>query len=94
MLLCRLDADYTAEQSDVGIPLDPTLTVSLDISYQDILPHFDEIPPPEVVTIRQYSGEDDSAYLEQNKPKFIIMYDPDPAFVRKVEVGLIRIYHR
>ncbi|KAM3586780.1 DNA repair protein RAD16 [Umbelopsis sp. WA50703] len=81
-----LDAEYAVEKPDMGIPLDPTLTVSSEISYRDILPHFDEIPPSEIVTIRQYTGEADSIFLEHNKPKFIIMYDPDPAFVRRVEV--------
>jgi hypothetical protein len=88
IFVCSLDAEYAVEKPDMGIPLDPTLTVSSEISYRDILPHFDEIPPSEIVTIRQYTGEADSIFLEHNKPKFIIMYDPDPAFVRRVEVSI------
>ncbi|KAF9398341.1 hypothetical protein BGX21_007907 [Mortierella sp. AD011] len=33
-----------------------------------------------------YNGESDSRLLENVKPRFIIMYDPDPTFVRCIEV--------
>ncbi|CAO3681836.1 unnamed protein product [Umbelopsis vinacea] len=81
-----LDREESSTILDTGIPLDPTATVSSVVGNRDILPHFDEIPPPEIITVRQYVGEDDTSLLEQMQPKFIIMYDPDPAFVRRVEV--------
>jgi DNA excision repair protein ERCC-4 len=79
---------------DTGIPLDPTATVSSVVGNRDILPHFDEIPPPEIITVRQYVGEDDTSLLEQMQPKFIIMYDPNPAFVRRVEVRVQELLSR
>jgi hypothetical protein len=77
------------ETIDMGTPLDPAANLTDVMSHRDILPHFDEIAPPEVVTVSQYVGEDEAALLEQLQPKFIIMYDPSPAFVRRVEVHLV-----
>lgn len=39
-----------------------------------------------MVLVHSYSGESDSLLLENIKPRFIIMYDPDPTFVRCIEV--------
>jgi DNA excision repair protein ERCC-4 len=74
------------ENIDMGTPLDPAANLTDVMSHRDILPHFDEIAPSEIVTVSQYVGEDEAALLERLRPKFIIMYDPDPAFVRRVEV--------
>jgi DNA excision repair protein ERCC-4 len=82
----RLDQENELENMDMGIPLDPTANVVDVMSNKDILPHFNEITPPDIVTISQYDGEDEVTLLEQLQPKFIIMYDPNPAFVRRVEV--------
>lgn len=58
----------------------------------DIWPHGDDeayglMEEEETVLVRAYRGDDDDALLDEIRPKFIIMYDPDPAFVRRVEVG-------
>lgn len=41
----------------------------------------------ELVIIRPYLDDEDDRMLEELRPKYIIMYDPDPAFVRRVEVS-------
>lgn len=88
-LFYRLDQENAVETIDMGTPLDPVANLTDVMNHRDILPHFDEIAPPEVVTVSQYVGEDETALLEQLQPKFIIMYDPSPAFVRRVEVQLV-----
>lgn len=40
----------------------------------------------DLVVIRPYGGDEDDRILEELRPKYIVMYDPDPAFVRRVEV--------
>jgi hypothetical protein len=55
---------------------------------------FDEfyglIEPEEVVVVRPYGGDDDELVLAELRPRFVVMYDPDPAFVRRIEVSLFQ----
>lgn len=59
---------------------------TLVVESNDILPSFDLVPADRLVMIQQYDGDLDEQRLEDFQPRFIIMYDPDPAFVRRVEV--------
>lgn len=49
--------------------------------------YFGLIPAEDLVVIRPYSGEEDETILQDIRPRFIVMYDPDPAFIRRVEVS-------
>jgi len=40
----------------------------------------------DLVVIHAYDGDQDEHVLEEVKPKYIIMYEPDAAFIRRVEV--------
>ncbi|CAO1631937.1 unnamed protein product [Jaminaea pallidilutea] len=40
----------------------------------------------DLVIVRPYKGDGDDHVLRELRPRFIIMYDPDPAFVRRVEL--------
>lgn len=40
----------------------------------------------DLVVIHAYEGDQDEHVLEEVKPKYIIMYEPDAAFIRRVEV--------
>ena len=51
--------------------------------------YFDVISPDSLVIIRPYSNDDDDRLLETIKPKFIVMYQPDIGFIRRVEVLLM-----
>ncbi|KAF9140466.1 hypothetical protein BGX30_006479 [Mortierella sp. GBA39] len=52
----------------------------------DFTDYFGLVEPSNMVLVHSYSGESDSLLLENIKPRFIIMYDPDPTFVRCIEV--------
>ncbi|KAG0275130.1 hypothetical protein BGZ95_009148 [Linnemannia exigua] len=52
----------------------------------DFTDYFGLIEPSNMVLVHSYSGESDSLLLENIKPRFIVMYDPDPTFVRCIEV--------
>lgn len=43
--------------------------------------------PQELVVVHPYKADRDDKILEELKPRYIIMYTPDPAFVRRVEVS-------
>ncbi|KAF8959813.1 hypothetical protein BDZ97DRAFT_1836010 [Flammula alnicola] len=58
------------------------------------------LPPEQTVLIRAYSDDTDDRILTEIKPKFIVMFEPDMDFVRRIEVykssnpGLaVRVYH-
>lgn len=40
----------------------------------------------DLVVIHPYDGDQDDHVLEEVKPRYIVMYEPDPAFIRRVEV--------
>ncbi|KAG0001137.1 hypothetical protein BGZ79_005051 [Entomortierella chlamydospora] len=52
----------------------------------DFTDYFGLVESSNLVVIHSYNGESDSRLLENVKPRFIIMYDPDPTFVRCIEV--------
>ncbi|POY74162.1 hypothetical protein BMF94_2736 [Rhodotorula taiwanensis] len=39
----------------------------------------------ELVTVRPYLGDEDDRVLEELRPKYVVLYDPSPAFVRRIE---------
>ena len=39
-----------------------------------------------LVVVHPYDGDNDEHLLEELRPRFVIMYDPDAAFIRRVEV--------
>ncbi|GAA5948325.1 hypothetical protein JCM10213_000091 [Rhodosporidiobolus nylandii] len=60
---------------------------------------FGLISNEDLVIIRPYLGDEDDRVLEELRPKYVVMYDPNPAFVRRIEAyraahqGLaIRVY--
>lgn len=40
----------------------------------------------DLVMIHPYDGDMDERILEEARPRYIIMYEPDAAFIRRVEV--------
>lgn len=48
--------------------------------------YFGLIPLEDVVIIRPYGGDEDDLVLQELRPRFVVMYDPDPAFIRRIEV--------
>ncbi|KAI9337340.1 hypothetical protein BD770DRAFT_422590 [Pilaira anomala] len=52
----------------------------------DILPSFREIPNNSLITIQCYEDDSNEQTLQDVQPRVIIMFDPNPAFVRQIEV--------
>jgi len=40
----------------------------------------------QTVVVRPYAGDEDDRVLEELRPRFIILYDPDPSYIRRIEV--------
>ncbi|BGP43109.1 DNA repair protein RAD16 [Rhodotorula kratochvilovae] len=61
--------------------------------------YFGLIANEDLVIIRPYLGDEDDRVLDELRPKYVVMFDPTPAFVRRIETyraahpGLaIRVY--
>jgi DNA excision repair protein ERCC-4 len=48
--------------------------------------YFGLIAQEDLVVIRPYLGDEDDRILEELRPKYVVMFDPNPAFVRRIEV--------
>lgn len=48
--------------------------------------HYGLIQPVQTVLVRAYGEDEDDQMLEEIKPRFIVMFEPNLDFVRRVEV--------
>lgn len=48
------------------------------------------LAPDDAVIIRPYGGEDDDILLQELRPRFVILYEPNLAFIRRLEVCSFR----
>lgn len=52
----------------------------------DMEDYFELYDMQDLVIVHAYDGDQDEHILEEVKPRYIIMYEPDAAFIRRVEV--------
>lgn len=53
---------------------------------EDMDEYFELYDMQELVVIHAYDGDQDEHVLEEIRPRYIIMYEPDASFIRRVEV--------
>lgn len=82
------DDDMNDDEEDSSFQGIGPLTDAYEIERQsdDILPTFEEISMNSLVTIQCYDSDINEQTLQDTQPRFIIMFDPNPAFVRQIEV--------
>ncbi|GAA5984360.1 hypothetical protein JCM10908_003314 [Rhodotorula pacifica] len=51
----------------------------------DFREYFGFISNEELVVVRPYLGDEDDRVLEELRPKYVVLFDPNPAFVRRIE---------
>ena len=72
--------------------LEPGVTVELDQLTQMALEpdefdeHYGLVSPEQLVVVRSYSDDSDDRVLAELQPRFIIMFEPNLDFVRRIEV--------
>jgi DNA excision repair protein ERCC-4 len=49
-------------------------------------PEYGLLPAEDTVIIRPYGGEDDDILLQELRPRFVVMYEPNLPFIRRLEV--------
>ncbi|KAJ6562354.1 hypothetical protein B0H19DRAFT_1144218 [Mycena capillaripes] len=101
-------ADFWAAQStedvDAALALNLNDTSLLNFDSTELENEFDTnyglLAPQQTVLVRPYSDDTDDRMLAELQPRFIIMYEPNMDFIRRIEVyrssnsGLsLRVYH-
>ena len=56
---------------------------------EDFDAHYGLLTPPQTVVVRPYSDDSDDQVLQEIKPRFIVMYEPNLEFIRRIEVCLV-----
>lgn len=79
--VANLLADIQPTDAD-GAQKDEVAVDSLD----DMEDYFELYEMNDLVVIHPYDGDMDEHVLEEVRPKYVIMYEPDAAFIRRVEV--------
>jgi DNA excision repair protein ERCC-4 len=49
--------------------------------------HYGLIPHEQTVLVRAYSDDSDDRMLAEIRPKFIVMFEPNMEFIRRIEVS-------
>lgn len=85
LIRCSMEATST----DIAAPSYVNMTEHVTESFDpvDFDTYFGLLANETLVIIRPYTGDDDDKVLEELRPKYVVMYDPDPAFVRRIEVS-------
>ncbi|KAI9753383.1 MAG: hypothetical protein M1815_006237 [Lichina confinis] len=76
-LLAEVEPTEAEAQEGPEIVMDPL---------QDMEDYFELLEMNDVIIAHPYDGDMDEHVLEEVKPRYIIMYEPDAAFIRRVEV--------
>lgn len=49
--------------------------------------HYQLCDPRQLIVVHPYKGDMDDKILEELKPRYVIMYTPDPSFIRRIEAS-------
>lgn len=70
------------------INVDEEIAFAFDAAHSDLSfdPNYGLLAPEQTVVCRAYSDDSDDKALEEINPRFIVMYEPNPEFIRRIEV--------
>ncbi|KAM0752073.1 hypothetical protein T439DRAFT_312194 [Meredithblackwellia eburnea MCA 4105] len=71
------------EQSEGALPLEPPSDAPFNEAA--FTEYFGLLANEDLAIIRPYMDDEDDKVLDELRPKFIVLYDPTPAFVRRIE---------
>ncbi|KAI0885964.1 DNA repair protein [Annulohypoxylon maeteangense] len=58
----------------------------IDDPLEDMDDYFELYEMQDLVVVHAYEGDQDEHVLEEVKPRYIVMYEPDASFIRRIEV--------
>ncbi|KAF2499431.1 DNA repair protein [Lophium mytilinum] len=88
----RTAGDRDAHLASLMAELQPTEIENLqkgEIAFdtlEDMEEYYELFDMNELVVVHPYEGDMDEHVLEEVKPRYVIMYEPDAAFIRRIEV--------
>lgn len=80
------DADDDAEFAITGF-VDNAVNKGPSFTQVEFDNYFGMLSTEDLIVVRPYRGDDDDKMLQELRPRFVIMYDPAPSFVRRLEVS-------
>lgn len=78
-------ASLMADIEPNGDEVNPKDDVAVD-DLEDLEDYFELFEMNDLVVVHPYDGDMDEHVLEEVRPRYVIMYEPDAAFIRRVEV--------
>jgi DNA excision repair protein ERCC-4 len=89
--ILRLDPSLATQPSDLLAPSDAdTLLLEAILASEtemDYDMHYGLLVPSQTVVVRAYTDDTDDQILAELQPRFIVMFEPNLDFVRRIEVS-------
>ncbi|RPD58723.1 hypothetical protein L226DRAFT_617201 [Lentinus tigrinus ALCF2SS1-7] len=79
-------ADFLLTQGVEAAEAALTQDLQLFTMDDDFDTHYGLLAPEQTVIVRAYSDDSDDQMLQEIKPRFIVMYEPNLEFIRRIEV--------
>ena len=87
LLLTRLSLESQANTAgDAELALALSLETSLLPDEAEFEPFYGLLAPVQTVVVRAYTDDGDDRLLAELQPRFIVMYEPNQDFIRRIEV--------
>ncbi|KAF3491413.1 DNA repair protein rad16 [Arthroderma uncinatum] len=80
------EAAALSEEAIQQAILEEVQYITLDDDLEDMDRYYELYDVNDLLVIHHYDGDMDEHVLEELRPRYIIMYEPDAAFIRRVEV--------
>ncbi|KAL2757845.1 hypothetical protein ACRALDRAFT_2132558 [Sodiomyces alcalophilus JCM 7366] len=84
-LAAQVQADFSTEDQEEAQEQQQRADAVAD-PLDDMEDYYQLYEMQDLVVIHAYDGDQDEQVLEQVKPRYVVMYEPDAAFIRRVEV--------
>ena len=67
---------------------DPIALLTLDADFET---EYGMLAPEQTVIVRAYSDDSDDTVLSEIRPRYVILYEPNLEFTRRLEVSQYRV---
>lgn len=81
--------DNSSVNADAELALALSLEDSLPPDDAEVDPFYGLLVPAQTVIVRAYADDSDDRLLAELQPRFIVMYEPNQDFIRRIEVCII-----
>ena len=79
----------TAGDAELALALSLSLETAIPPDDAEFEPSYGLLAPAQTVVVRAYTDDGDDGLLAELQPRFIVMYEPNQDFIRRIEVRFI-----